>query len=431
MQRADEMASRLPLLYQDGELLRGSESGASGGLLEVPAVQFEILDEDGREVQISHWFETARALGDAGMLAALLDFTPEPWQNLEVFRAWVDSNRDAMLLDGAVTKAALQDFVVSYSARFQAAADLSVVRINQWADPPSRTQPSFVENPLLRRYQRVPDQGGIEPLFQFSLVQRGLDDSFASFLLSGLPEAPESAPVIVNLTTGEALIYLGNIDPGQRLAIRATQDGKVTAALEGADVTGRLRSVTGLQPGTPWQNSSVMQPARALTLKRGSNDLWFLPVAHYDTLGLDRFLLSLADLIIKQGRFGQSGFDQALFYQEPAVILRVSWLEVQPAKFDVRLPAGSLISKAGGLEKALTDRDALGTSLDEGVRKLRAAGVASTVSLLPFAEVQGQLDLLTSVLPMTVREIGPSGADRLPDAGGVFQVTSFDNSTFR
>jgi hypothetical protein len=35
------------------------------------------------------------------------------------------------------------------------------------------------------------------------------------------------------------------------------------------------------------------------------------------------------------------------------------------------------------------------------------------------------------VLPLVVREPGPTGADRLPDAGGLWEVTDFDESTFR
>jgi len=35
------------------------------------------------------------------------------------------------------------------------------------------------------------------------------------------------------------------------------------------------------------------------------------------------------------------------------------------------------------------------------------------------------------VLPLVHREVASMGADRLPDAGALFDVTSFDDSTFR
>jgi hypothetical protein len=192
-----------------------------------------------------------------------------------------------------------------------------------------------------------------------------------------------------------------------------------------------MRSIAGLRPGVAWENSQVQQPARALVLKRGRNDLWFLPIAHFDALGLDRFLLALADLVLQQGRYDQSDFDQALFYQDPAVNLRITWVETQPASFEIQLPAGALLNRAGELEESLQERQYLGFSLDQGVQKLRAAGIGARVRMRPFEETQGQIDRVVAVLPLVQREVGPTGADRLPDAGGLFEVTEFEGSTFR
>ncbi|WP_163602939.1 hypothetical protein, partial [Klebsiella pneumoniae] len=68
---------------------------------------------------------------------------------------------------------------------------------------------------------------------------------------------------------------------------------------------------TGFVPGEAWSPTQVATPAPALTLKRGNNMLWFLPVAHYDVEGLDRFLLALPDLNLAQGRWDSGLFDQA------------------------------------------------------------------------------------------------------------------------
>ncbi|MBK9745253.1 MAG: hypothetical protein IPO91_00600 [Chloroflexi bacterium] len=283
----------------------------------------------------------------------------------------------------------------------------------------------------MRRFQRIPDLGGVEPLWQFSVENKGLDPAYLDVLMVGLFSGPEYVPTLINITTGEALLFLGQVPPGQRLWLDGQPDGSVRAHLERADVTASLRSVTGVIPGTPWDNAQVQTPAKAITLARGRNDLWFLPLAHYDALGLDRFLLALADLALQQGRYDAATFDHALFYQDPAVNLNVSWVETQPATFRVALPGGALRTDAGRTATGVASREELQTSLDVAVNKLRAVGVASSVEIEPFREVQPMTDYLIAVLPITVREAASMGADQLPDAGGVFGVTPFDESTFR
>ena len=424
--RVGAMADRLPTLYRDGELIRG--------LLAQYAVQIEDLSEEAIGVQRAHWFETTLELSEAARLAALLDIPPEPWQGLGEYRAWVPALRDARLSRGAVTPAAIQTFVADYARGYQAAVGITALpelpRVD-WPDEPQPGAVAFVENPRRRRYVRAPLIGGIEPLHQFSVTQRGLDESPVGLLLAGLPTAPECVPVIANLTSGQALIFLGSVPPGARLWLRPLADGTVEGRLEGTDVSDRLRSVSGLVPGVPWNESRVERPARALVLRRGRNALWFLPVAHFDALGFDRFLMALPDLLLAQGRYDESAFDHALFYQDPAVVLRLSWVETEPASFEVHLPGGSLRNLSGELEESLVERDRLTFSLNLGVQKLKAAGVAAAVRLRPFAEEQRQSDALTGVMPIVQRERGPSGADRLPDSGGVFEVTRFEASTFR
>src|SRR5262249_55021394 len=100
MAHLDDIVGRLPQLYRDGVLVRG--------LLGVPAVQVEVLDEVMREVQRAHWFDTTLELDEAGRLAAVLDIAPEAWHTLDTFRGWVEALRDAMLREGAVTPRALQ-----------------------------------------------------------------------------------------------------------------------------------------------------------------------------------------------------------------------------------------------------------------------------------------------------------------------------------
>jgi hypothetical protein len=267
----DDMAVRLPQLYRDGELARG--------LLGVAGVALEVLDEDRLSVQRSHWFDRCVERDHAARLAALLDIAPEPWQSLEQFRAWVHAFRDALVERGAVTRPAIQRFVEDYVAAFNAASGAEVIGdVVRWSDSPSPSGPAFVENPPRDRIERTPTTGGIEPLHQFELEHRGLEPSPASFLLVGLPEGPESVPVVVNLTTGRALLVLEQIRPGERLWLRSEGDA-VTARLEGRDVSASLRSVAAVVPGQAWAQEDVQTPAHPLVLLPGVNRLWFLPVA--------------------------------------------------------------------------------------------------------------------------------------------------------
>ena len=80
MAHAPSITARLPGLYAQGELLRQ--------VVDHPALAMEILDEDLLEVRRAHWFESALELDEAARLAAVLDISPEPWQDLAMFRSW-------------------------------------------------------------------------------------------------------------------------------------------------------------------------------------------------------------------------------------------------------------------------------------------------------------------------------------------------------
>jgi len=99
----------------------------------------------------------------------------------------------------------------------------------------------------------------------------------------------------------------------------------------------------------------------------------------------------------------------------------------------VMLGAASLFLEldTSELEEAVAARERLELALREALRRLSAAGVRGDVSLRPHRALQRSRDRLTGVFPARFREVGPTGADRLPDAGGSFGVTDFDDSTFR
>jgi hypothetical protein len=429
MAHLDDIVARLPQLYRDGDLLRG--------VLGAPAVQVEVLDEVMLEVQRAHWFDTTLELDEAVRLAGVLDIAPQPWHVLATFRGWVRALRDAMLREGAVTRRALMLFVGEFARAFQDATDVQAIPPaavlgdpERWHDTPSAIEPALVENPRRRVFLPSPVPN-LEPLQQFPVQQRGIDPVMPTLLFVGTPASGESSPVLINITTREALAYTGTVPPGQRLWLTPKTDGGVTASLEGTDVTGLVRSVTGVEPGKAWSAADEVTPPRALTLRPGQNQLWFLPVARYDARGLDRALLALPDLTVAEGRWDTTPFDTSLFYEEPGLLLRAAWREAVPASFEIQLPSQLMLSRTGDLDEAVSARAQLGDALDEAVGALRAAGVASRVVLRTFTEGQGQRDRLTSVQPITIAERGPGGADQLADTGGVFGVTSYNDSTFR
>ena len=422
---AEAMLGRLPLLYGDGALVRG--------LLAVAGLQLEIVDEEARIVQRAHWFDTTVELVEAAAIGALLDIAPEPWQELGEYRAWLHALRTARLEHGAVTIAALRAFTQLYAEEFEATNRIDAVPgFDEWNAAFDRVGHALVENPPRRRTTRLGAPGAIEPLHQ-EAVNGGLEATPLSVLLTGGAES-EYVPVLVNRTTGTALVYLGRLRQGERLWLQAHDDGSVTAQLGRADVTDRLRGIARVVPGTPWEPSDVGTP-HAIMLEPGRNDLWFLPVVHFDAPGLDRALLALAGLDLTEGRWDRSSFDHALFFVDPAAYLDLSWSERVPATLRIDLEAGWLHSTSGSasgtLDDALGAREQLVGSVGTGVGRLVAAGVAADVRFRPLHDSQRQLDHLTLISGMAQHEVGTVGIDRLADSGAVFGVTDFNDSTYQ
>lgn len=429
MAHLDEIVGRLPQLYRDGAMVRG--------VLGAPAVQIEVVDQVMREIQRAHWFETTLNLDEAARIAGVLDIAPEAWQTLATYRGWVTALRDARLREGSVTPRALQVFVAEYVRAFATATRERVVPAADvlddaaaWSTEPMAFAPALVENPK-RRVFCTPTSAQLEPLAQFSVEQRGIDPAAPTLLFIGTPAAGESGLVLVNTTTGHALSYAGVVSPGQRLWLTPAADGTISARLEDDDTTHLLRSVQGVVPGQAWSPADEVTPPRAMTLVPGTNRLWFLPLARYDLPGLDRATLAMPDLSLVEGRWDSTAFDTSVFFQEPGVLLRMGWREAVPASFEIQLPAQFAPGGPKGTDGTLEARAQLTDALDGAVNSLRAAGVASRVVLRPFMEAQGQRDRLAMVLPKMVAERGSVGADRLLDAGGVFEVTRYDDSTYR
>jgi hypothetical protein len=344
--------------------------------------------------------------------------------------------RDAMLRDGGITVAGIEVFTSEFARAFNAALGVDdFAQMDLWDDAAGAAKavvnsaPALIENPRVVRIARLPDPGMPEPLQQFVVTNHGSSTVLLSLLLTGTADGREAAPLLANVTTGDALVFMGDVPEGKRLWIHGTESG-ATALLETEDVTANLRSVSGLVPGTQLTKDQLVWPPKPLPLVVGANQLWFFPIALFNVPGLDRFHFSMPDLTVQDGRFGSTRFDHAFFYQPPVMTLHAGWIEETPASFEVRLPAAMLGGKALAT-KAPSLREELASSVAEGVGELRAAGVTASVTMEVLADLQPQRDRLRLVMPVLLSEHGSMGADRRTNNAGSFEVTLFDDSTFR
>lgn len=425
MGRSTALGAHLPALYREG--------AAVDGFNQLWGVQLDAIDEVAQQIQRAHWLDSTPDFDEAAALAALHDIAPEEFHaDIDEYRAWVHALTDARLRAGAVTREALRILVDTYAQGFQRAADLDLVPpIAAWAETPE-DGPALIEQPSRFRFARLPVTGGWEPLARLDIVNAGIDPAPWAVVLTGVPGGSEFAPMVANRTTGHAIVYRGEIPVGARLTIAPSADDHslLHADLDGHDVTDRLDTYEALVagPGGPGERSTT-DPAPLLAL--GPNELWFLPLAHYDTPGLDRFLLAFADDLLRQGRFDETLYDHSLFAQRAELAAWVAWIEREPASLEIHLPGRLMRTDIGRTADGVAARERLERGLDVAVDRLAGAGVATDVVMTHFSERQASNDRLTAIFPMHVHEVGPTGRDRLADSGGRYDVTDFDDSVLR
>lgn len=424
--RVDALRDHLPALWAEGEVV--------GGFLGVAGTQLDMLDEALLQIQRGHWFDVTPDFDEAVALAALLNIGPEDFHaDIGEFRAWVHALTNSRLHAGAVTRDALRILVETYRQGFQRAADIDLVpAIAEWASDAGEGRAALVENPARLRSARLPVTGGWEPLARLRTVNAGLDPAEVAIVVTGHAAGTEYAPFIANRTTGHALVYRGAVEVGSRLVIAPQPDDRtqLSAHLDGVDVTDRLDVYPDLLTGPdgPGERATDRPAPR---LARGENEWWFLPLAHFDTPGLDRFLLAFADDALRTGRFDKTVFDDSIFALTPEVSAWVAWLEHEPASLRVDLPARTMRTEPGELADALAARDRLRAGLEAAVDSTAAAGVVTEVRLAPFVERQPSQVHLRGRLPQTIRVLGATGADRLGNGEGRFDLSDFDDAVLR
>lgn len=426
MNRLDNMLERLPPAWRvdPGSLLQR--------FLDVVALELDRFDEDMDRVQRSHWVDTAFDRRDLEKIGALFEIPALSWEPDELYRARLKATIAARL-EGAVTPGTLDEVV----GRILGAADrtLGTTPVLE----PRQSRRRLVEFPSVRVFspELRARQGLLAPLEKIELVHRGLWSSHLEGAYFGVTGRRTVLPTLVNLSTGEVLTWVGRVPAGAMLRLEVEGEGsqaQLRAELDGVDVSDRLISGRGFTPGSsaalPLEADAAPRP---ITLERGSNLLWFVPLGLFDAPGFDQAVFSVPDPKTKQGRFSAEAgasvnFNEALFFQEPAIALDLWWREARPARFQFEL-AASERREAGARPLPEQDRARLLSLLRNTVDLLRAAGVDGRVLSNPLRERSPQHDRVTILRPDQGLETSEHDA-RLTALGALFDTTAKDGARF-
>ncbi|WP_428264579.1 hypothetical protein [Haliangium sp.] len=463
MSRLSAMLDRLPPVYQiaPGALLHQ--------LMSLVGLHMAGFDEDMDRVQRSHWVDHAFDRQDLAGLGALFDIVPRTWEPDRLYRARLKAVI-AALLRGALTRRELEQVLVRILDGAQEALGVRYMgskpavtgaSLFHTGPAPRAGVPAFVEFPEVRRRSGslLERSGRLRPFDTFTVVNRSIvqdptlhpeaqPDALKPALegvLYGHPQRRTAAPVLVNLTNGRVVMWAGLVPCGRALALRAGDDGSLSATLDGFDVSDRLITGEGFAPDQRPASQAHESP-RVLPLEPGENRIWFFPAALFDVHGLDvgrlanarpQYLLQDELYTVKQGSFEEQAltaepvvFDAAVFHEDPAVVADMWWRERRPASFRFELPAGAVRRPA---DDSITDDDRkrdterLFTLLQETIDRLRAAAVDGQVVPIPLRERQRTASRGRAI-GAARDQIRPSST--LAAVSALFDVSPADGSRF-
>jgi hypothetical protein len=415
-------------------------------LLDVLSLELEIATEDIGRMRLTHWVEQAYTRGDVARLADLVGIDPLPWEPIDMFRARLIP-LVAGRLRGSVGPQQIMRFVFEYLRSAEAALSRPAERLGAVLVPGLKTiddpaaafreqpdQPRYrplrlVENPLRhRRSLGLAQTGGrVGHVQHWHDRNEGLFNATPVIRLIGGSSGRTSVPIVVNLTSSEWIGYRGVVPVGRRLDIRGDAGGRrATATLEGIDVSDRLMSSRAFAPAQTLHPEELDAEPRVPLVRRGDNEWMYLSAGLFGVRGVDRTFLAFADAMMREASFDASAFDRAIFPVGPVVTIEMTWVEREPASFEVHVPRGITVEPAG--RNALAG--SVATALAKTISELRAAGVAAALVLAPFVEVQGHrpsVDLPWMVLPV---EAAPAGTTAGFTVGGRFDETAFGGTRF-
>ena len=394
------------------------------GLLGVFALEFDVVQEDLDRLRRTHWIEQTYRLEDARRLGAIGGVESLPWETLESYRARVLPLIEAELA-GALGPREILNFTVEYLWRAEDALESKLL---------AGGAPMLREFPLRqRRSSALATSGGLVPvLHRWTETNRGLDDSVASFRITGLGGRRTAVPLIANLTTGEILLFPDRLLAGAELEILPDEGGDGRAAratLDGADVTAKLKTLSGFTLGTPFSAAQYDAAPRLPRLPRGPSEWMFLSVGLFDVRGLDHFFFALADAELREGRFDETRFDHALFPSGPLARLDMSWSEHEPASFEVDVPR-TIVQEPRGAAPGARPHLLVADALARTIGALHAAGVRATVRYTPFIETQKQQVRHTLPWIWVDPEHGSAGMGDTLELGFHFEETGLGQGRF-
>lgn len=405
-------------------------------LVNVCASEVDAFAEDVDRLRRSHWIERAFRGEDVDKLAALAGIRRFEGEPTPIFRERLRLLVTARLR-GAVTPREIRNFVEGYLRAIERLLDCTLVpglrkvpEGKAWgpvAKHPLFQPLAFVENPpRVRRSQTLRDRGGrVGHFFRWRETNRGVEAAPAEFRITG----PAAMPTILNLTTRELLGFRGAIRPGRTLVLSSGAGMQATARMEGRDVTDRLYAIQPFVIGAP-QHTILSSQVKGPWMARGSNELMFLAPAMYDQPALDRVSFLVEDPRLREAAYGsETAYDYAIFPTDTAAWLEMSWTELEPASFEIRIPRGVVVESQamnGELRRGgMTGRphDEIAADLRDTLPLLRAAGIRAELVLEPFSEIQEQFDRFTEPGRIVIDpELGPSGRDSL-GFGALFDET--------
>ena len=261
-------------------------------------------------------------------------------------------------------------------------------------------------------------------LTQFTVANKGLDEAPASLLLTGLPGGPESVPVIANLTTGEAVLFLGNVAAGRAaLAPRPAPTARWRAGSRAATSPIGLRSVDRHRARARRGRPPKSWRRRARSRSRRGRQRRVVPARRPLRRARARPLPARAGRPRPHaGPLGRGEFDHsALLPATRRSRLTVGWVEAEPASFEVRLPVGRAPPAARPRATLDDARDELAQALALGSRAAPAAGVRSAVSSLAVLRDAGAVGPHHRCCRCASSEVGRPAPTGMPDAGGLFE----------
>jgi hypothetical protein len=352
------------------------------GVLNVVALELDAAGEDVDRIRLSHWVETAYRGVDLEKIGALFSIPRFPGEVLSLYRERLLA-RIVAGRDGAVGPDEIIGFASTYLAKAGKVLDARL----------SSGTPQLVENPHVRRVsvELAMRNGRVSHLFRWRDINRGLDDALPSISIGGVAGRLTASPVLVNLTTGEVIGYIGQLKLGQRLQISPSGDGtaRAVATLDDNDVTGSLFSASNYIMGRVIRPGDLTTPPRVTRLVRGANDWAFFLLGRYGVRGLDSFGFGMPDDDMQEGVFDESGFDSSLFPAGTKAQLTLRWEETEPASFIVDVPRRITIESVDAEASANV---AVESGLRDSIASLHAAGVKALVNFSSFTEHQRQRD---------------------------------------